>query len=146
MQFQLAQINIAKMLAPLDNPVMKDFVDNLDRINSLAESSDGFIWRLKDDSENATAVRIFDDDFLIVNMSVWKDIDSLHRFAYKSDHVEIFKRKKEWFEKMQEMHMAMWYIPKGHRPTVGEAEERLIHIRQYGDTQHAFSFKKRFMP
>jgi len=75
MQFQLAQINIAKMLAPLDNPVMKDFVDNLDRINSLAESSDGFIWRLKDDSENATAVRIFDDDFLIVNMAVWKDID-----------------------------------------------------------------------
>jgi len=125
---------------------MKDFVDNLDRINSLAESSDGFIWRLKDDSENATAVRIFDDDFLIVNMSVWKDIDSLHRFAYKSDHVEIFKRKKEWFEKMQEMHMAMWYVPEGYRPTVGEAEERLLHIRQYGDTQHAFSFKKRFMP
>jgi len=137
MQFQLAQINIAKMLAPLDNPVMKDFVDNLDRINMLAESSKGFIWRLKDESENATAVRIFDD-------AVWKDIDSLHQFAYKSDHVEIFKRKKEWFERMPVMHMALWYVPEGHRPTVEEAVKRLVHIRQHGETQYAFSFKKHF--
>jgi len=110
MEFYLAQINIAKMVAPIDSPVMADFVANLDSINALAETSEGFVWRLKDESNNATAIKIFDDDFLIVNMSVWKNTEALFQFVYKSNHIEIFKRRKEWFEKMDEMHMAQWYV------------------------------------
>lgn len=144
MNYHLAQVNIAKMLAPLESPIMADFVANLDRINALAEGSEGFVWRLKDEENNATSIKIYDDDFLIVNMSVWRDIDSLFQFAYKSQHVEIFKRRKEWFEKMSQMHMALWYVPVGHNPDVNEAQQRLDHIRIHGDTPYAFSFKKRF--
>ena len=140
----LAQVNIARMLAPIDSPVMKDFVDNLDNINTLAESSDGFVWRLKDDTNNATSIKVFDDDFIIVNMSVWENTDSLFEFVYHSNHVEIFKRRKEWFEKMPEMHMVLWYVPANHFPSVEEAIERLTYLRNNGETPHAFSFKKRF--
>jgi len=146
MEFHLAQINIARMLAPIDSPVMKDFVDNLDGINAIAEKSDGFVWRLKDDTNNATSIKIFDDDFLIVNMSVWKDMESLFQFVYQSNHVEIFKRRKEWFEKPGSMHMALWYVPAGYTPSVSDAQERLLYIRNNGETPHAFSFKKRFTP
>ncbi|MBI1781129.1 MAG: DUF3291 domain-containing protein [Sphingobacteriales bacterium] len=144
MKFHLAQVNIAKMLAPMDSPVMADFVANLDPINALAESSKGFVWRLKDDSNNATSIKIYDDDYLIVNMSVWEDIDSLHEYVYKSAHTEIFKRRKEWFEKMSDMHMALWYIAEGRWPSVADAVERLDHIRVHGETPYAFGFKKRF--
>ncbi len=143
-KLSIAQLNIAKMLAPLDSPVMADFVNNLNRINALAESSEGFIWRLKDDANNATSIKIYNDDFLIVNMSVWKDIDSLFRFAYQTQHLEIFKRRNEWFEKMKEMHMALWYVDQNHKPTTIEAEERLDYLRANGDTPFAFTFKKRF--
>lgn len=132
------------MLAPLDSPVMADFVNNLNRINALAESSEGFIWRLKDDANNATSIKIYNDDFLIVNMSVWKDIDRLFRFAYQTQHLEIFKRRNEWFEKMKEMHMALWYVEENHKPTTIEAEERLDYLRANGDTPFAFTFKNRF--
>lgn len=144
MKLNLAQVNIARMLAPIDSPVMKDFVENLDSINALAESSDGFVWRLKDDTNNATSIKVFDDDFIIVNMSVWENTDSLFQFVYRSDHVEIFKRRKEWFEKMPEMHMVLWYVPANHFPTVEEAIERLTYLRKKGETPFAFSFKKRF--
>jgi Domain of unknown function (DUF3291) len=144
MKGYLSQINIAKMQAPIDSPLMADFVANLDNINALAEKSEGFIWRLKDNNNNATSIKIFNDDFLIVNMSVWKNADALFQFVYQSNHVEIFKRRKEWFEKMQEMHMALWYIPEGHLPTVSEATERLRYLRSNGETPFAFSFKKRY--
>jgi Domain of unknown function (DUF3291) len=141
MEFYLAQINIAKMLAPIDSPVMADFVANLDNINTLAENSKGFVWRLRDESNNATAIKIFDDNFLIVNMSVWENREALFQFVYQSDHAEIFKRRKEWFEKMREMHMAQWYIPAGHLPTIAEAIERLNYLRNHGETPFSFSFK-----
>jgi len=144
MEFQIAQVNIGRMLAPIDSPVMAEFVANLDRINALAESSEGFVWRLKDDHNNATSIKIYDDDFIIVNMSVWRTIDSLFNFAYKSHHVEIFKKRSSWFEKMPEMHMALWYVPAGHEPTVAEAEGRLNYIRANGETPRAFTFRKRF--
>ena len=144
MEFHLAQLNIARMLAPIDSPVMADFVANLDRINLLAENSNGFVWRLKDDTNNATSVRIFDDDFLIVNLSVWQSPDTLFQFVYNSDHLEVFKRRKEWFEKMIEMHMVMWYLPVDSIPTVADAVERLTHLRSEGETPYAFSFRKRF--
>lgn len=144
MEFYLAQINIAKMLAPLDSPVMAGFVANLDRINALAESSDGFIWRLKDDQNNAASFKIFDDDFLIINMSVWRSTEALLEFVYQSKHVEVFKNRRDWFEKLSEMHMALWYTPADHMPTVGEATERLTYLRTNGETPFSFTFKKRF--
>jgi len=144
MKFHLAQLNIARMLAPIDSPVMADFVANLDRINILAENSNGFVWRLKDDTNNATSIRIFDDDFLIVNMSVWENTEALFQFVYNSDHLEVFRRRKEWFEKMLEMHMVMWYLPEGSTPSVADAVERLTHLRAQGETPYAFSFRKRF--
>ncbi len=140
----LAQVNIAEMVAPINDPVMADFVNNLDRINALAENSPGFVWRLKDEEGNATAIRVFEYDFLIINMSVWKDIDTLFDFTYKTAHVEILKRKKEWFHNMKQMHMAFWFVQKGHHPSPEEAKERLQHIRQHGETPYAFTFKSRF--
>ena len=144
MEFHLAQINIARMLAPIDSPVMADFVANLDPINAVAEKSEGFVWRLKDDSNNATAIKIFNDDFLIVNMSVWQSTEALFKYVYQSDHVKIFNRRKEWFEKMPEMHMALWYTPAGKYPTVDEAVERLVYLRRNGETPYSFGFRKKF--
>ncbi|MEO5892365.1 MAG: DUF3291 domain-containing protein [Ferruginibacter sp.] len=144
MKFHLAQVNIAKMLAPIDSPVMADFVANLDRINALAEISAGFVWRLKEENNNATSIKVFNDDFIIVNMSVWEDAEALYQFVYKSNHVEIFKRRKEWFEKMTEMHMAIWYVPEAHLPTVEMAVARLEYLRNKGETPFAFSFKRKF--
>ncbi len=145
MNYHLAQINIAKMLAPLDSPIMADFVSNLEGINQLAEASEGFVWRLKDDTnDNATSIKIYDDEFLLVNMSVWRDVDSLFKYAYQSSHVEIFKRRREWFEKISQMHFALWFVREGHQPSVEEATQRLDYLRTHAETPYAFSFKKRF--
>jgi hypothetical protein len=144
MEFHLAQINIGKILAPIDSSVMAEFVANLDRINALAENSEGFVWRLKDDSNSATSIKVYNDDLIIVNMSVWEHIDYLFQYVYQSAHVEIFKRRKEWFEKMSEMHMVLWYVPAGHKPSVNEAVEKLNFLRKNGETPLAFTFKKRF--
>ena len=144
MKYHLAQLNIGKILGPIDSPVMAEFVANLDPINSLAEKSPGFVWRLKDDSNNATSIKVYDDDFIIVNMSVWDNADALFQFVYQSQHTEFVKRRKEWFEKMPEMYMALWYVPAGHAPTVQEAVERLNYLRKHGETPYAFSFRKRF--
>lgn len=142
----LAQVNIAKMKAPIDSPIMADFVNNLDRINSLAEQSEGFIWRLKDENDNATAIKVFDNDYLIINMSVWKNTALLKNYVYKSMHVEILKRKKEWFEKMEQMHMALWYVEKNAFPSPLEAKEKLEYLRVNGESPRAFTFKSNFLP
>lgn len=144
MTYHIAQINIGRVLAPMDSPVMSTFVERLDDINALADNSEGFVWRLKDDNNNASSIRIFEDDTLIVNMSVWKDIDTLYAYTYQTAHTEILKRRKEWFEKMGEMQLALWYVPQGHIPTVAEAEERLTYLRKNGPTPYAFTFKQRF--
>jgi hypothetical protein len=144
MEFHLAQINIGKMLAPIGSSVMAEFVANLDRINALAENSEGFVWRLKDDSNSATSIKVYNDDLIIVNMSVWEHLDHLFQYVYQSAHVEIFKRRKEWFGKMSEMHMVLWYVPAGHKPSVNEAVEKLNFLRKNGETPLAFTFKKRF--
>lgn len=143
--FQLAQLNIATLKYPLDGSEMKGFVDNLDRINALAESSPGFVWRLKDDAGNATALRPLGED-TIVNMSVWKDVESLNHYVYKTAHVEILRRKKEWFDRMKEAHFVLWWIPAGHRPDVQEAAAKLKLLQTNGPTQEAFSFRHAFPP
>lgn len=142
----LAQVNIARMLAPIDDPVMADFVNNLDRINALAEKNEGFVWRLTGEENDATALRVFEDDFLIINMSVWESKESLFQFTYSSAHVEILKRKKEWFQKMTDMHMALWFVEIGHEPTPTEAKNRLRYLNQHGETPYAFGFKGTYLP
>lgn len=144
--YHIAQINIARMLAPLDDPIMHGFVSNLDRINALAEATPGFVWRLKGDEGNATASRIFEDDYIIINMSVWESIDALFDYTYKSAHVEIFRQRRDWFKAMKDVYFALWWIPAGHTPTPQEARARLEHLREHGATPHAFTFKKRFEP
>ncbi len=143
-KYNLAQVNIARMLAPIDSPIMADFVANLDSINQLAENNEGFVWRLKDDNDNATSLQVFEDEFIIVNMSVWSSKKSLFDFTYSSAHVEIFKRKKEWFSSMKDMHMALWYVPENVQLTPQDAKERLKYLNANGETPYAFTFKSDF--
>lgn len=141
---QIAQLNIAKAKFPLDSNEMKEFVDNLDPINMLAEASDGFVWRLQDDNGDATSIQAFDDPSIIVNMSVWQSIDSLKDFMFRTHHREFLKRKSEWFVAMPEDTYVLWWVTTGHIPTIEEAKERLLFLRENGDSPHAFTFKSNF--
>ena len=142
----LAQCNIAKPKYPVDHPGMKEFMDNLENINSLAESSPGFIWRLQDDSGDATSIRAFDDLTIMINMSVWTDVDSLKHFVYKTNHVEFFKKRHLWFENPTDAYTVLWWIEEGHLPDAEESKERLQSLQAHGETEFAFTFKKTFEP
>ncbi|MGC4053108.1 MAG: DUF3291 domain-containing protein [Paludibaculum sp.] len=144
MDFHLAQINIARLVAPLDDPRISAFVSQLDEINALAESSPGFVWRLKSDSGNATDIAYSEDPFVIVNMSVWTSVDALRDFTYSTRHVEVFRDRSLWFERMETPHYCLWWIPAGHVPTVAEGRERLQHYQRHGATPHSFWFSRRF--
>lgn len=144
-RYNLAQLNIARMKFPLESPEMVDFVDNLQRINALADASPGFVWRLQTEEGDATAVD-FMGPGMLVNMSVWKDVESLHNYVYRSAHAAIMSRRKEWFERMMESYTVLWWIPKGTTPTPEEAQEKLARLRENGPTPGAFTFKKTFPP
>jgi hypothetical protein len=144
MPHHLAQINIARGRAPLDSPVMRGFVEQLDSLNALAETSSGFVWRLKTESGNATDIRAFDDPLIIVNLSVWSGIETLRDFAYRSAHAHAFRRRKEWFEDMDAPSMALWWIPAGSLPTVDQGKERLGLMARVGPTCEAFTFRNVF--
>lgn len=147
MEFHVAQINIARMVGVnIDDPVMKEFVDNLDRVNELAENSDGFVWRLKDDSNNASDFNPYNDEQVIINVSVWESIESLEQFTYRTFHTDFLKRRKEWFQKFGKAYFALWWIEKGNVPTVEEAVNRLSHLQENGPTRQAFTFNQRFPP
>ena len=143
--YELAQLNVAIMKEPLESPSMSDFVANLDRINALAENSAGYVWRLQTEEGDATAIRPMGENTL-VNISVWKDIESLNRYVYGSAHVEIMRRRKEWFERMQEAYVVLWWVPKGHRPSTSEAIARLQFLRRNGPTAEGFTFRRAFLP
>ena len=138
--YHLAEINVGRLKAPVDHPTIADFVANLDRINALADGLPGFVWRLKGEGNNATDIQPKPDDPLFaINMSVWTDLDALAGFVYRSAHVEIMRRRAEWFEKMG-LYMALWWVPVGHTPTVEEGMERLALLERLGPTAPAFSF------
>jgi hypothetical protein len=128
----------------MDSPLMAGFAAQLDPVNALADAAPGFVWRLQDESGNATAIRVYDDS-LMVNMSVWESADALWDFVYASDHLAVMRRRREWFERM-DLFMCLWWVPAGHLPDVAEAEARLDHLREHGPTAHAFTFKQRFAP
>jgi hypothetical protein len=144
-EVQLAQLNIARLAAPIDSPQLADFVANLERINALAESSAGFVWRLQTEEGDATAIRHFGDD-VVVNMSVWEDVESLRSYVYETAHVEILRRRREWFEKSLESHLVLWWVPEGHIPTLHEAEQRLHSLQRQGPGPEAFTFREAFPP
>jgi hypothetical protein len=144
MKHQLAQINVARCKAPLDSPVMRDFVDLLDAVNALADATPGFIWRLKTDEGDATGVKAFEDPLIIVNMSVWGGIEALRDYVYKNSHGYAFRKRKEWFEEMTTPRLALWWIPVGHIPTVEEGKQRLEALEREGPTPIAFTFKDAF--
>jgi hypothetical protein len=140
----LAQLNIAKAKYALEATEIKEFVDNLEPVNNLAESSSGFIWRLKDESGDATNIHAFSDPDIIVNMSVWDSPDALKIFMFRTHHRDFLRRKKEWFHNIAEDSYVLWWIPIGHIPTVEEAVEKLEFLRNNGDTPNAFTFKSNF--
>jgi hypothetical protein len=142
--YQLAQLNIGVIKGPMDSPVMADFAANLDRINALAESMPGFVWRLQTEAGDATSIRPFENENMLVNMSVWQDIRALNDYVYRSAHVELMRRRKEWFERMDEPFLVLWWVPAGHRPTVAEAMVRLELLRAKGPTPEAFTFRHPF--
>jgi len=142
--FHIAQFNTARALAPLDDPRLAEFVARLDEINALAERSPGFVWRLQDDSGNATAIRPFADPRRLVNLSLWESIEALFDYAYKSAHREVLRQRKQWFEYPSGPHLVLWWCPAGARPTVDEAQARLEHLADHGPSAHAFTFKDRF--
>ncbi|WP_396600959.1 DUF3291 domain-containing protein [Algibacter sp. R77976] len=141
--YHLAQVNIAKRLAPMDDPIMQDFVNNVDNMNAIADAAEGFVWRLQDEDKDE-ATHVFQDDSFIINMSVWENLESLFNYTYKSGHIEVFKRKKEWFSKMKMMHMAFWYVPEDYMPSFQDAKDRLDYLNTHGDTPYAFSFKSNY--
>ncbi len=142
--YHLAQYNIAWIVAPLDSPAMADFTDNIAAINQLAEQAPGFIWRHQTEDGDSTAIRVRDDDQIIINFSVWQDAESLFQFAFYSGHVDYYRRRNEWFTHEDEPYAVLWWVPAGHAPTVEEAEAKLAELKRNGVSQAAFTFKKRF--
>jgi hypothetical protein len=125
--------------------LLAEFVANLDPINALADGSPGFVWRLATEDGDATSIRAFDDELMIINMSVWESIDQLAEFVYRSGHVAVMRRRREWFERIR-AYLALWWVPEGHTPSIAEAQERLAHIEAHGPSPYAFTFKRRFDP
>jgi heme-degrading monooxygenase HmoA len=142
--YHLAQLNVARMLAPLTDPLMAGFVERLDEINALADSRPGFIWRLQTEEGDATSIRPFEDDLILVNLSVWASLQDLSNFVYASEHRQVMKQRRQWFNRFDGPYMVLWWIPQDHIPTVEEARERLTHLRTHGETSQAFTFKKPF--
>ena len=131
-------------MAPLDDPLIADFVAAVDRVNQLGDCSPGFVWRHETEDGNSTSIRVRGDPLIIINFTVWEDAESLFEFTYRSDHAEVYRRRREWFEAPDEAHLVLWWIPAGHEPTVDEGEERLDYLRAHGPTAYAFTFKQRF--
>ena len=149
--YLLAQVNIGRMREPLDGPLLADFVAALDPVNAAADTAPGFVWRLQTEDGNATAVHAFEWDRagsagVLVNMSVWESVEALAAFVYGDAHREVLRRRREWFERLTDLYAAAWWIPRGHIPTIVEAEDRLKYLRRHGPTPYAFTLKVHFPP
>jgi len=144
-RYHLAQMNTARFLQPMDHPDMVGFVEMLDPINHQADSADGFVWRLTDEaSNNATSITYYDDPLLLVNLSVWADLESLRDYVYRTAHVDMVRRRHEWAEAMEDVFIVLWWVPAGHRPDIAEADARLRQLREHGPTAEAFTFGRHF--
>lgn len=144
----LAQFNIGRMIAPRGDARVAEFYDHLDEINAVADNSPGFVWRMVDEESNdATSIRPYDGDpDMLVNLSVWESRETLFDYVYRSGHMDFVRRRREWFLPLGEVFTALWWIPEGTIPTLGEAMERLTHLRENGPTPYAFTFRQAFEP
>jgi len=144
--YSLAQVNVARMLAPLSDPLMAEFVARLDTVNAFADASPGFLWRLQTPEGNATDVRAYEDEMILVKMSVWASLEHLTRYVYAGEslHRDVMKQRRRWFQRFDGPYVTLWWVPQGYIPTVEEAKERLGHLRAHGETPYAFTFKKPF--
>jgi len=140
----LAQINIGRLVAPIEDPRIAEFVAQLDAINALADAAPGFVWRLQSASGNATDIPFNDDPSVMVNMSVWESLESLRNYVYRSDHMRVLRDRGKWFEKMDKPHYCLWWVPAGHIPSVAEGRERVEHYQRRGSTQYSFWFSQYF--
>lgn len=146
-RYHIAQVNMGRIKAPLDDPRMAGFVGRLDELNALADGSPGFVWRLQTSAGNATYFRPYDDDDrILLNMSVWETVESLKSYVYRTVHAEMIRQRHEWFEKFERPVLALWWVPAGHVPGIDEAKKRVAHLEQHGPTQFAFTFQKVFQP
>jgi hypothetical protein len=146
-RYELAQVNIGRILAPFDSEVMHGFTSKLEEVNAVADTAEGFVWRLVDgEGSDATAFRVFDDEWLAVNMSVWTSPEALNAYVYGPEHRAMLKRRREWFTHLTEAYSAMWWVPAGSRPTLPEAEKRITILREKGPTAEAFTMKDLFDP
>jgi hypothetical protein len=144
--YHIAQANIARAIAPLDDPIMAGFIDQLDYVNSVADRARGFVWRLQTPDGDATAIRAFEDERIIFNMSVWASIEALYEYTYRSDHIGPLRDRRRWFERMDRAHLVLWWVPAGHTPTIEQARERFNRLDRNGPTPEAFTLKHAFTP
>jgi hypothetical protein len=142
--YHLAQVNVARAKAEMDTEIMRGFIDQLDAMNQLADTADGFIWRMVGDGGNYTSIRPFPDPMVIMNVSLWRDVDALKNYVYKTDHMHIVRARHAWFDKMNEIQLALWWIPAGQLPTALEARGKLELVRRFGATKEAFTFAQVF--
>ncbi|MDX1431485.1 MAG: DUF3291 domain-containing protein [Gammaproteobacteria bacterium] len=142
----IAQFNIARAVSPLDSATMAPFMNELEPINARADAALGFVWRLQTGQGDATSLHPYEDDRIIVNMSVWQSIEALHRFVYAERHAGVMARRREWFEPLAAPHLVLWWIAAGALPSVEDGMARLAHLRAHGPSAHAFTFKARFDP
>jgi heme-degrading monooxygenase HmoA len=140
-RFHIAEVNIGRVRASLEDESMQGFVSRLDEINELAERSPGFVWRLKSDVGPSSYLKPYDDERILVNLSVWESVETLKDYTYRTAHAEVLRDRKSWFEKFSGMYLALWWVPVGHTPSVDEAKQRLEHMEQHGPSQFAFTFK-----
>ena len=140
-QYHIAQVNIGRVKAPIEDPIMAGFVNRLVEINALADGSPGFVWRLQTPAGDATYLRPYDDDRILVNMSVWESVETLRRYIYQTAHVELLRQRQQWFDQFAGAYTALWWVPAGHIPGIDEAKKRLTHLEQHGPSQFAFTFK-----
>ena len=146
-EYHIAQINIGRVKAPLEDPAMAGFLSRLDEINALADRSPGFVWRLQTSEGNATYFRPYEhDDRILLNMSVWESVEALQHYVYHTMHAELLRQRRDWFEKFAGVYVALWWVPAGHIPGIDEAKKRLAHLETNGPTEFAFTFKQIFPP
>jgi Domain of unknown function (DUF3291) len=144
--YHVAQCNIGRVLAPLDSPQLAGFVAALEPVNRMADEAPGFVWRLQTEAGDATAIRAFEDDMLLLNMSVWESIEALAEFTYRTPHRDVMRRRRKWFERLADAYLVLWWVPAGTLPTVVEARARLEALRRDGPTPEAFTFQSPFPP
>jgi hypothetical protein len=150
-RYALAQVNIGRLLAPVDSPQLAGFMAALDPVNAVADAAPGFVWRLQTEDGNATAVRAFEWDTagsagVIMNMSVWESVEALAAFVYSDVHRQVLRRRREWFERMAEAYTALWWVERGAVPSTADAEDRIRHLRTHGPTPYAFTLRMHFPP